>query len=78
VYGGERAIQPLGERKDDFAIWRELGIRFGQKEYWPWKNHEEAIEYQLKPLGITYEQFINAGFVCSGSNTEIHEGILLF
>lgn len=65
VYGGERAIPPLGERKDDFAIWRELGIRLGQAEYWPWKNYEEAIEYQLKPLGITYEQFIDAGFVRS-------------
>jgi thiosulfate reductase/polysulfide reductase chain A len=65
VYGGERAIQPLGERKDDFTIWRELGIRMGQEEYWPWKTQEEAIAYQLKPLGITYEQFIEAGFVRS-------------
>ena len=61
VYGGERAIPPLGERKDDFTVWRELGIRLGQEEYWPWKNHEELIEYQLGPLGISYEQFINAG-----------------
>jgi thiosulfate reductase/polysulfide reductase chain A len=63
VYGGERAIPPLGERKDDFTIWRELGIRLGQEEYWPWKTQEEAIAYQLKPLGITYGQFINVGCI---------------
>jgi anaerobic selenocysteine-containing dehydrogenase len=63
VYGGERAIQPLGERKDDFSIWRELGIRLGQAEYWPWKTQEEAIEYQIKPLDIDYEQFIKMGCI---------------
>jgi len=63
VFGGGRAIQPLGDRKDDYTVWRELGIRLGQEEYWPWKTIEEAIEYQLEPLGITYDEFVNAGFV---------------
>jgi len=63
VYGGERAIEPLGERKDDYTIWRELAIRLGQAEYWPWKTHEDVIKYQLSPLNISYEQFIDAGFV---------------
>jgi anaerobic selenocysteine-containing dehydrogenase len=63
VFGGGRAIRPLGERKDDYTIWRELGIRLGQEDDWPWETFEEAIEYQLEPLGITYEEFVKAGFV---------------
>lgn len=59
--GGERAIQPLGERKEDYYFWRELGIRLGQKEYWPWETFEELTAYRLKPLGITYEEFVQAG-----------------
>jgi thiosulfate reductase/polysulfide reductase chain A len=63
VFGGGRAILPLGERKDDYTIWRELAIRLGQEADWPWKTFEEVIAYQLEPLGITYEEFVNAGFV---------------
>ena len=59
--GGERAIQPLGERKEDYYFWRELGIRFGQEEYWPWETFEEHIAYRVKPLGMTYEEFIRVG-----------------
>ena len=59
--GGERAVPPLGERKEDYYFWRELGIRLGQEEYWPWKNMEEVIAYRLKPMDITYEEFIQVG-----------------
>ncbi len=61
--GGERAIEPLGERKEDYYFWRGLGIRLGQKEYWPWETFEEHIAYRVKPMGITYEEFVQAGCV---------------
>ncbi|MCS7139896.1 MAG: molybdopterin-dependent oxidoreductase [Candidatus Nezhaarchaeota archaeon] len=48
----ERAVQPLYERRTDFDFWRELGIRLGQEQYWPWKTLEEAYEYRLEPLGL--------------------------
>ena len=59
--GGERAIQPLGERKEDYYFWRELGIRLGQKEYWPWETFEDHIAYRLKSVGIAYEEFMQVG-----------------
>lgn len=59
--GGERAIQPLGERKEDYYFWRELGIRFGQKEYWPWETFEEHMAYRLKPVGMTVDEFVRIG-----------------
>jgi len=63
--GGEKAIEPLGERKEDYYFWRELGIRMGQKEYWPWETFEEHIAYRVKPMGMTYEEFVQAGALMS-------------
>jgi thiosulfate reductase/polysulfide reductase chain A len=64
IFGGVRAVQPLGERKDDYTFWRGLGLAVGQdKRDWPWENLEEVIAYRLKPLGITYEEFAETGYV---------------
>jgi anaerobic selenocysteine-containing dehydrogenase len=65
VFGGGRSIQPVAERRDEYAIWRDLAIRMGQAEYWPWKTYEEAIQFQLQPLGISYEDFMKKGFISS-------------
>ena len=35
------------ERLDDYEFWRELGLRLGQEEEWPWKSFEEVWEYRL-------------------------------
>jgi thiosulfate reductase/polysulfide reductase chain A len=73
VFGGERSVQPLGERKDDYSIWRELGIRLGQEEYWPWEKIEDAIQYQLEPLGMTYEEFTDDGYIRGGREYKKYE-----
>jgi len=57
VKGGAKAVKPLGERHTDYEFFRELALRMGQEQYWPWKTLEEVIEYRLKPLGITYRDF---------------------
>jgi thiosulfate reductase / polysulfide reductase chain A len=59
--GGERAIEPLFERKEDYYFWRELGRRLGQKEFWQWENSEEMIADRLKPMGLTYPEFVQMG-----------------
>ena len=55
---GEKAIEPLGDRKDEYFFWRGLGIRLGQKEYWPWKTHEEVMEYRAEPIGLGFRDLI--------------------
>jgi len=69
VFGGERAVPPVAERRDDYSIFRELGIRLGQAEYWPWKTHEDVIDYQLQPLGISRQELNQAGFIRSDTDT---------
>jgi thiosulfate reductase / polysulfide reductase chain A len=56
-----KAIEPLCQRRDDYQFWRELGIRLGQAEYWPWKTVEEVCDYRFAPLGITFAQALEKG-----------------
>jgi thiosulfate reductase/polysulfide reductase chain A len=64
VWGGARAVPPLGERKDDYTFFRDLGLATGQdKSDWPWETLEDVIAYRLKPLGITYEEFTRTGYI---------------
>ncbi len=61
VSAGEAAIQPMYERKREFDIWRELALRLGQKEYWPWESLEKAYDWRLQPLGINFEEMVKRG-----------------
>jgi len=62
-YGGEQALPSTipGEydRKSDYEILREIGIRLGQD--WPWKNLEEVFDYFCEPSGMTFKQFVEQG-----------------
>ena len=63
--GGEKAVEPLGERKEDYYLWQGLGRRLGQAEYWPWETFEEHIAERVRPMGLTYEEFVQAGAIMS-------------
>ncbi|MEM2320972.1 MAG: molybdopterin-dependent oxidoreductase [Candidatus Bathyarchaeia archaeon] len=56
----ERAIEPLGERKDEYWIFRELARRLLPEDKWrdafPWETLEEADNARLEPLGLTIEE----------------------
>jgi anaerobic selenocysteine-containing dehydrogenase len=45
------------DRRDDFDVWRGLGIKLGQEEYWPWKDLDEANDYRLKNFDMTLDEF---------------------
>ncbi len=47
------------DRKTDYDLFCELGIRLGQS--WPWKSLEEVFEYRLTPLGVSFEEFMDQG-----------------
>jgi thiosulfate reductase / polysulfide reductase chain A len=53
---GERAIEPLGERRSEFHLFRGLAIRLGFEEYFPWKTEEELADYRLEPVGVTLKK----------------------
>lgn len=54
IIASQRAIQPLYERRTDYDFWRELGIRLGQAEMWPWETLEDAYFYKISPMAPMY------------------------
>jgi len=52
----QKVIEPLGEARSDYDIIAELTRRMGHEDAFPWKNVEEAIDYELEPLGITVKE----------------------
>jgi len=67
----ERIVEPLYERRTGFDLWRGLGVRLGQEEYWPFKTLEEAYDYRLKEAGLNmkFKEFVerlHAGATSTG------------
>lgn len=61
VYGGAAAVRPYNERKTDYEVLRELGLRLGQGEDWPWPTFEEACAATLEPAGMSWERYCEEG-----------------
>lgn len=59
----QKVIEPLGECWDDKKIIFELAKRLGVKKWFPWDSVEEYLDYQLKPLGITFSEFREKGYI---------------
>ena len=61
LLASQRAIQPMYERRNDYNFWRDLGVKLGQKEMWPWETVEDAYFAKIEPLGYgveSYDEFV--------------------
>jgi anaerobic selenocysteine-containing dehydrogenase len=72
---GERAIMPLAERRSDYQFFRELAIRLGFGEYFPWETEEGLNDYRLEPLGITFREAATKRYIISSSEPWTYETI---
>jgi len=61
AYGGPAACAPYYERKVDYEVFRELGLRLGQEGAWPEATFEEAIAATLAPCGMDWETYCELG-----------------
>jgi anaerobic selenocysteine-containing dehydrogenase len=61
ILGGDRIlpkkVEGVYDRADFYDFWRGLGIRLGQEQYWPWKSTEDNLEFRLKKLGMTWNEW---------------------
>lgn len=62
VIAGERALPAVAkgeyEYKTEYEVFRGLGIRLNQQQYWQWETDEDVLDYRLKPLGVSFQQFM--------------------
>ncbi len=49
------AIEPMWDSKPGWWIVRELGIKLGLAEYFPWENIEEYLDRRLRSIGSNLE-----------------------
>lgn len=52
----QKVIEPIGESKSDIEIIFEIAKFLGLQEFFPWQTVEEALDFQLKPTGLTIEE----------------------
>ena len=50
-----KVIESLGECKSDYDFIASLTRSIGHEEAFPWKGIEGAIDYELSPIGLSYE-----------------------
>ena len=51
-----RKVVQIGECRSDHEMLNDLAHRIGQGEYW-WDTFEGGLDYILKPMGITWQEF---------------------
>ena len=61
MIGGDKAVEPSGEAKDEYHFWRELGIRMGQEQYWQPQTQREWFEWRLQKVANNFDEFMGAG-----------------
>jgi thiosulfate reductase/polysulfide reductase chain A len=65
IVGSDRAmpksIEGHYDRRDDYDIWRGLGLELGQEADWPWETLEDLYDYRLLPIGLTFREFMDRG-----------------
>lgn len=66
-YGGPAAVEPQFDRKEDYAILRELALKMGcDASLWPARNLTEELERTIAPTGMSWEEFTQTG-ICAAS-----------
>jgi thiosulfate reductase / polysulfide reductase chain A len=59
----EPAVAPMYESKPGWWIARELGIRLGLQDFFPWDDYEKVVDWQLKAVGSSLEEMHKTGVI---------------
>ncbi len=57
-----RKVVEIGECRSDHEMLNDLGQRVGQGEHW-WDDFQDALDYILEPMGITWDEFKKMEYV---------------
>lgn len=66
-----KCVDPPGEAWPDNKIALEIGKRVAPK-YWPWKNVEEMLDYQLRHGNITWKEFSEKAFLARVGKDQLY------
>ncbi|MEJ2748671.1 MAG: molybdopterin-dependent oxidoreductase, partial [Anaerolineae bacterium] len=63
VWLRQPAIEPMGEAKSALWIYKQLGERLGLGDYFQYDNDEDYIRQQIAPLGLSFDELKQHGYV---------------
>jgi thiosulfate reductase/polysulfide reductase chain A len=72
VFIRQPVVPALGESKSALWIFKELGTRLGLQDYFQYKDEEDYIRQQLKPLGVSLEELKAKGHYRPPTKPETH------
>ncbi|WP_233839219.1 molybdopterin-containing oxidoreductase family protein [Paraburkholderia sp. ZP32-5] len=53
----QKTVEPPGECRGVYDFWRELGLRMGMREQFPWPSNEAVLDYRVRALGMSFDEF---------------------
>lgn len=53
----QKAVEPPGETRGVYDLWRGLAMRLGLAEHFPWETNEDLLDFRVAPLGLTFAEF---------------------
>jgi anaerobic selenocysteine-containing dehydrogenase len=56
VAKSNKVIEPVGNAKEDWKVWAELGRRMGYPDFFPWQNSDELLIDLLKTTNVSLDQ----------------------
>ncbi|MFN3567502.1 MAG: molybdopterin-dependent oxidoreductase [Caldimicrobium sp.] len=59
----QKVIEPRFDAKSRFQIFKELAVRLGKGEYFPWEDEIAMVNWQLEGTGFTFEDFSKKGVI---------------
>ncbi len=62
----KQVVSPRYDTRDGAMILKQIGERIGIGKYFPYKNMEDLVRWQLEPTGFKIEDFDAKGFVAYG------------
>jgi anaerobic selenocysteine-containing dehydrogenase len=68
----QRKVAQVGECRSDYEILAGLARRMGIGEYF-WESEKECLDYIMKPVGLTFEEFGNVGALVGKKGYRKHE-----
>lgn len=56
-------VEPLYDTMSGLMILKELGIRLGLGDYFPYAEEQDVIKAQIKPFNVDFQELVKKGFV---------------
>jgi len=56
-----RAVEPLGEVRDEFEVCGDILRRMGMDRNWPWRTVVDFYDERLREAGMTWREAVEAG-----------------